>query len=213
MLCRLRISHSLVPSGPFGTVSLSRWFQQRECLPSLGHYWRALLTTEPSCALNVQVFFMYSLWNNFDVSCLTLASLSWPNPAALLKWTVNRTLCHCALCIIPLFEYLPVCKCFSAPAFWLTAQQNDFDHREQCNVCLQQFGFETEETVHLRLTVDNSAKCKESGETKMERGGRQRSKRIKQVQSRASVKVNKLSLCTNNKGCQKKRMENNKRQY
>lgn len=112
LLCHLRISHSLVPSGPFGTVPHSRWFQQGECFPSLGLDWRALLTAEPSCALNVQVFSMYSLWNHFDVSCLTLASLSWPDPAALLKGTVNRTFFLCVSCIIPLFACLPVCKCF-----------------------------------------------------------------------------------------------------
>lgn len=61
------------------------------------------------------VFSMYSLWINFDVSCLTLASLSWPDPAALLKGTVNRTFCLCVSCVwctIPLFACLPVCKCF-----------------------------------------------------------------------------------------------------
>lgn len=121
------------------------------------------LTSEPSCALNVQLFSMYSLWNNFDVSCLTLTSLSWPDPAALLKGTVNRTFCLCVSCPFVASQCANVFCCSfltHCPAEGLPSQATALCLSKTIWVFTQKRGF---------LNVNNNAKCKESGETKMER--------------------------------------------
>lgn len=74
-----------------------------------------------------------------SVVCLTPTSLRRPDPAVLLKETVKRTCCLCVSCPF-VCVCLPVCNCFSAPAFWLTAQQKAFHHRQQCRSCPKQFG-------------------------------------------------------------------------
>lgn len=70
-----------------------------------------LLITTPPCAVNVQVFSMFSLWNNFDVSCVSDSDIfkaTWPCSAAerSLKRTYFVSCPFLCVCVC-----LPVCQC------------------------------------------------------------------------------------------------------
>lgn len=132
-----RISHSVVPSW----YSLSfKMTSAAWMLPLTGAFIEGL--SQPVSPL---VLWMYKCSPciprgttlMLDV-CLTLTSLSWPDPAVLLKGTVNRTFCLCVSC--PFVCVPPSVQMFSAPAFWITAQPKDFHHRQQCCACPKQFG-------------------------------------------------------------------------
>lgn len=115
-------------------------FNRVNASPLRGLYWRSLLSTKPPCAVNVQVFSMYSLWNNFDVSSVSVSDIFKPSLTLLGCWKKQLTGHFVSVYLVPF------CMCTSQRAnvfcssFLTHCPAKEFHHRQQRCGCPKQFG-------------------------------------------------------------------------